>query len=177
MRPDVNLSTHVEDMIKAIEYEDLTEIILVGHSYGGMVVTGVADRIPDRIAHLVYLDAQLPQDGQSWHDLNRGRTPPPPPPLETLAPEDRADVLRMTEQPPETRAEKIRLEMPIEKRRFTRTFIKATGSPRPPQGSSIWEAADRVKEDPDWRYRALPTGHAAQMTMPNEFVALLLELV
>jgi pimeloyl-ACP methyl ester carboxylesterase len=177
MRPDINLSTHIEDVVKVIEYESLKHIVLVGHSYGGMVVTGVADRMPDCIDHLVYLDAQLPQDGESWHDVNRGRRPPPPPSLETLSPEERADVLRMTEQPPETRNEKIRLEMPIEKHEFTRTYIKATGAPRPPDGSSLWEAADRVKNDPDWRYRELLTSHAAQMTMPKEFVALLLELV
>src|SRR3982074_1404641 len=68
--PAVNLSTHVEDVCNAIWYEDLNDIILVGHSYGGMVVTGVAERMPERIAHLVYLDAFLPADGQSLNDMN-----------------------------------------------------------------------------------------------------------
>ena len=68
----MNLSTHIQDVSNAIWYEDLSDIILVGHSYGGMVVTGVADRMPERIQHLVYLDAFLPSDGQSLYDLGGG---------------------------------------------------------------------------------------------------------
>jgi len=59
------LSTHIEDVVNTILYEDLHDIILVGHSYGGMVITGVADRVPDRIKRLVYLDAFIPGDGES----------------------------------------------------------------------------------------------------------------
>lgn len=64
-RPDIGLSTHIEDVVNVILYEDLHDIILVGHSYGGMVITGVADRLPDRIRRLVYLDAFVPNDGES----------------------------------------------------------------------------------------------------------------
>jgi pimeloyl-ACP methyl ester carboxylesterase len=64
-RPDIGLSTHIEDVVNTILYEDLHDIILVGHSYGGMVITGVADRIPDRVKRLVYLDAWVPNDGES----------------------------------------------------------------------------------------------------------------
>src|SRR5579864_6960902 len=67
--PSVNLSTHIQDVCNALFYEDLTDVILVGHSYGGMVVTGVADRMPERIKHLVFLDAFVPGDGQSLRDL------------------------------------------------------------------------------------------------------------
>src|SRR6185295_14845920 len=56
-RPDIGLNTHIDDVVNTILYEDLRDIILVGHSYGGMVITGVADRVPDRIKRLVYLDA------------------------------------------------------------------------------------------------------------------------
>ena len=63
--PEVGLSTHIEDIVKLFEFEDLHEVVLVGHSYGGMVIAGVADRIPDRIAKLVYFDAILPEDGES----------------------------------------------------------------------------------------------------------------
>src|SRR5438270_1078401 len=70
--PEVNLSTHIQDVCNTLWYEDLTDVILVGHSYGGMVVTGVADRMPERIKHLVYLDAFLPGDGQSLYDLGGG---------------------------------------------------------------------------------------------------------
>ena len=64
-RPDIGLNTHIEDVVNTILYEDLRDIILVGHSYGGMVITGVADRVPDRIKRLVYLDAMAPNDGDS----------------------------------------------------------------------------------------------------------------
>src|SRR5436309_13119595 len=64
-RPDIGLSTHIEDVVNMILFEDLHDIILVGHSYGGMVITGVADRVPERIKRLVYLDAMLPNDGES----------------------------------------------------------------------------------------------------------------
>src|SRR5437763_6310667 len=55
--PDVGLATHVEDIVTMLEYEDLTDVVLVGHSYAGMVITGVAHAVPSRLTHLVYLDA------------------------------------------------------------------------------------------------------------------------
>ena len=64
-RPDIGLNTHIDDVVNTILYEDLRDIILVGHSYGGMVITGVADRVPERIRKLVYLDALVPNDGES----------------------------------------------------------------------------------------------------------------
>src|SRR5882762_11844283 len=64
-RPDIGLSTHIDDVVNTILFEDLHDIILVGHSYGGMVITGVADRVPDRIRRLVYVDAFVPNDGES----------------------------------------------------------------------------------------------------------------
>lgn len=64
-RGDIGLTTHIDDVVNTILYEDLRDIILVGHSYGGMVITGVADRVPDRIKRLVYLDAIVPADGDS----------------------------------------------------------------------------------------------------------------
>lgn len=68
-RGDIGLTTHIDDVVNAILYEDLRDIILVGHSYGGMVITGVADRVPDRIKRLVYLDAMVPSDGESVSTL------------------------------------------------------------------------------------------------------------
>ena len=65
----INLSTHITDIANGILWEDLRQIILVGHSYGGMVVTGVADAMTDRISALVYLDAFLPTAGKSFHDI------------------------------------------------------------------------------------------------------------
>jgi pimeloyl-ACP methyl ester carboxylesterase len=66
---DIGLETHITDVVNMIRYEDLHDIILVGHSYGGMVITGVADRVPDRIKRLVYLDAFVPRDGESMRSL------------------------------------------------------------------------------------------------------------
>jgi pimeloyl-ACP methyl ester carboxylesterase len=67
--PQIDLDTHVHDILGVFEFEDLHDVILVGHSYGGMVMTGVAQHIPHRLAHLVYLDALVPQDGQSVLDI------------------------------------------------------------------------------------------------------------
>jgi pimeloyl-ACP methyl ester carboxylesterase len=69
MSPDINLDTHITDVVKLLHFEDLHDVILVGHSYGGMVITGIADRAADRIGHLVYLDAAKPQNGQSLVDV------------------------------------------------------------------------------------------------------------
>lgn len=66
---DVGLSTHVDDVVNMIMFEDLHDVILIGHSYGGMVITGVADRVPDRIRRLIYLDAFVPDDGESVQSL------------------------------------------------------------------------------------------------------------
>ncbi|MFG1702676.1 alpha/beta fold hydrolase [Nonomuraea sp. M3C6] len=70
LRPDIDLDFHIKDIITVLEYEDLREVILVGHSYGGMVITGAADRAGDRIGHLVYLDAATPINGQSLADVS-----------------------------------------------------------------------------------------------------------
>src|SRR5204863_582906 len=67
--PAVDLSTHIADVLGTLACERLSEVVLVGHSYGGMVVTGVADRAAERVRTLVYLDAFVPQDGQALPDL------------------------------------------------------------------------------------------------------------
>lgn len=67
--PEVGLSTHIEDIVNVLEFEDLREVVLVGHSYGGMVIAGVADRVPDRIGRMVYFDAIVPEDGESVMSL------------------------------------------------------------------------------------------------------------
>lgn len=72
-RADVGLDTHILDIVGVLTFEDLSGVILVGHSYGGNVITGVADRVPERLAHLVYVDANVPHDGQALVDL----MPPP----------------------------------------------------------------------------------------------------
>ena len=71
--PDVGLSTHINDVVNMILFEDLHNVILVGHSYGGMVITGVADRVPERIRRLIYVDALVPDDGESVMSLQGAR--------------------------------------------------------------------------------------------------------
>ncbi|WP_201449402.1 alpha/beta fold hydrolase [Nitrososphaera sp. AFS] len=72
LREDIDLSTHILDITQEFEYEDLDNVILVGHSYGGIVISGVAERIPDRIKRLVYLDGYIPEDGKTAFDLIPG---------------------------------------------------------------------------------------------------------
>jgi pimeloyl-ACP methyl ester carboxylesterase len=69
LTPDINLDTHITDSVNVLVYEDLRDVILAGHSYGGMVITGVADRALDRVGQLVYLDAALPVNGESLADV------------------------------------------------------------------------------------------------------------
>lgn len=64
-REDVGLSTHIDDIVNMLEFEELEDVVLVGHSYGGMVISGVANRVPHRIRQLVYMDALVPEDGES----------------------------------------------------------------------------------------------------------------
>ena len=74
--PDIDLETHINDVVNTILFEDLHDVVLTGHSYGGMVITGVMDRIPERIRHVVFLDAAVPDDGMSIRDLFGGARPP-----------------------------------------------------------------------------------------------------
>jgi pimeloyl-ACP methyl ester carboxylesterase len=182
-----NLSTHIQDVVSCIEYNDLHDIVLVGHSYGGMVVTGVADRIPERITHLVYEDAFLPRDGEScwspemvranlaengWGVNRPGVTEANPVPLN-------APIAGFSPQPRGTLEEPVRLTVPLEHREFTRTYVKASGNPRPPlekQTGQFWEAAARVSADPAWKYYELPCGHGVHREMPSEFAGILLAL-
>ena len=67
--PDVDLDTHIRDVVGVLEYYDLREVVLIGHSYGGMVITGAADQCGNRIAHLVFVAAHAPRDGESAAQL------------------------------------------------------------------------------------------------------------
>ena len=75
--PDNDLETHIQDVLGVLTFEDLRNVVLLGHSYGGMVATGVADRAPERLAQLIYLDAFVPDDGEAlagfWPEAERRR--------------------------------------------------------------------------------------------------------
>ncbi|MDE3077632.1 MAG: alpha/beta fold hydrolase [Chloroflexota bacterium] len=180
--PDVNLSTHVQDLYNAVWYEDLKDIILVGHSYGGMVVTGAIDRLADRVKHLVYLDAFLPAHGQSLYDLGGGgprdsadgwRVPGPERDFGSPA-ENEWHRQRRVDHPRATLEEKVRLEVPLEERPFSLTYIVATGRERP--APFFDGAADRLRGNPRWTVREISGDHGMNWTNPEGLVRLFLEL-
>lgn len=76
LHPGIDLNAHIDDVVNLLFYEDLRNVIIVGHSYGGMVITGVADRSPERIGHRVYLDAAYPMDGESLRKHAPGNMEP-----------------------------------------------------------------------------------------------------
>jgi pimeloyl-ACP methyl ester carboxylesterase len=185
--PHVCLTTHVTDVVNVILYEDLRGIVLLGFSYGGFVVTGALEHIGDRVAHLVYLDAFVPGDGDSLDALTgKPRRPVielggdwlvPPRPREYDDPAEAAWAsMRRTPHPAGCFSEPVRLARPLEDYPFTRTYIKATGEPRPEPGGPFWEAADRARNSPAWRYREIATTHVVASNRPEDLARLLLEL-
>jgi pimeloyl-ACP methyl ester carboxylesterase len=186
--PQVCLTTHVTDVVNAVLYEDLRAIVLLGFSYGGFVVTGALQHIGDRVAHLVYLDAFVPEDGDSLYSLTGGVARGgvielgrewlvPPQPRDYDDPAEAAWAgARRTPHPAGCFTEPVRLVRPLEDYPFTRSYIKATGEPRPEPGGPFWAAADRARHSPAWRYREVATGHMILSNRPEDLIRLLLEL-
>ena len=165
--------------------------MLLGFSYGGFVVTGALEHIGGRVRHLVYLDAFVPGDGDRVDAMLGGTAGPgaigvggdwlvPPQPREFDDPAEAAWAsARRTPQPVGCFTEPVRLVRPLEDYPFTRTYIKATGEPRPgpgEPGAPFWAAADRVRQSPAWRYREIATNHMIASNRPGDLVRLLLEL-
>ena len=187
---EVDLSTHVTDVLNVLEFEDLRDVVLVGHSYGGMVVTGVAGAAaPGRIGQLVYLDAFVPSDGQAMVDLVQGgrarygegwQLPPPAPPLGTFGISDENDFAwvksKLVPHLGATLTEPVKLPSPLEEQPFGRTYILAAGERPPEAPSPFHSAAERLRQDPRWRVESLPTGHDVMVTMPRELTQILLSL-
>ena len=190
--PDIDLETHINDVVGVLEYEDLQDVLLVGHSYGGVVITGAADRVPQRVAQLVYLDAEVPADGQSEYDLlptderamyeelahGRGdawKIPPPvPEPLpDDLDPDLRWALSRMVPQPLKTFSQPVRLTNPVAPA-LVRTYIFCTLGK---EGQQLPRYVERARSEPGWRYYELAEGHGAHITAPQKLTQLLLELV
>ncbi|HUZ76534.1 MAG TPA: alpha/beta hydrolase family protein [Chloroflexota bacterium] len=179
--PLVNLSTHVRDVYNAIWYEDLNDIILVGHSYGGMVVTGVVEQMPERIKHLVYLDAFLPRDGQSLYDLSGAPpatdwlVPGPNRPGDPNSPEVKWNAARRVSHPRATLEEKVKVSVPLEQRPFSLTYIQALG--RDGTNTSFFDrCAGELRGNPRWTVRTIDGGHSMQQTNPRGLFNLLQEL-
>jgi pimeloyl-ACP methyl ester carboxylesterase len=185
--PHVNLSTHVRDVVNHVLYEDLTDIVLLGFSYGGMVVTGALEHIADRIRHLVYLDAFVPEDGQSLFAMTGRPTVPigvgdswlvPSAPRDFDDPVEAAfAVPRRVEHPISCFTEPVRLAQPLDSYSFTRTYIRATADPADAAGSSVFaKTAERLRNSATWRYREVATNHMIPSNRPRELADLLLEL-
>ena len=181
----IDLSLHVEDVCAVLEWEDLREVVLVGFSYGGMVIAGVADRMPERIRHLVYFDALVPLDGQSANDLlatheraalqGDGDWIDPAPAL-ALHPVSADPAIRAWMERKLVRHPLRSFEEPIHFRdqarldALPRTFIYCSDKLAADDPSAI-----RVRTEPGWQYRTLATTHYAMLSMPDEVTDLLME--
>lgn len=182
--PQVTLETHIADVVNLVRWEELTDIVLCGHSYGGCVITGAADRLADRVRALVYLDAFILEDGQSLHDLlpaeareaqvtsaretgNGWQVQPISAEFFRVNAADRAWVDRQcTPQSLATFQHRVRLTNPIAADKCT--HVLATGyehSPFPP-----FHALAKRK---GWRTLTIDCGHDVMLDKPTELVALL----
>lgn len=173
-----------------LEFEDLDQVVLVGHSYGGMVITGVADQTPQRLAQLVYLDAEVPADGQSEFDLlepkeragyqqavtTRGQGWQIPPPVPDPLPQDldaklRWAMSRMVPQPINTFTQPLRLTNPAGAG-VARTYILCTQG----KGQELPGYVQQARSDSAWRFVELAAGHGVHVTAPQQLADLLVAL-
>lgn len=175
--PEVDLETHVLDVVNVLCYEDLHDAVLVGSSYGGMVITGVAERVPERIQHLIYLDAFAPENGESvadlvdpefWAGLQQAaqaygdgwRVPHNPP-----------DADRRTDFPLKAAVQPLTVDNP-DAARLKHTYVLFTESFLRP---TMERMAARAREA-GWNYREMPFDHYPCIDRPHEVAELLLEL-
>jgi pimeloyl-ACP methyl ester carboxylesterase len=185
--PQVGLGTHVRDVVNAILYEDLRDVVLLGFSYGGMVVTGALEHVADRVRELVFLDAFVPGDGDSVLSLSGapGRRPaevgePWLAPAPARVFDDPAEAAfsapRRTPQPVATFTEPVHLAQPLEAFPFGRTYVRATVEEPGVPWAAFERAAQRARRNPAWRYREIATTHMVASNRPQELAAVLLEL-
>jgi pimeloyl-ACP methyl ester carboxylesterase len=178
-RADIDLATHVTDILRVLEFEDLTGVNLIGHSYGGMVATGVADRARPRIAQLIYIDAFAPSDGDSVIDLlpaaaraqrkpsADGFIPPTPMPPDTPA-EDRAwaEPLRLP-QPAKTFEQKLKMQNGA--LTLSRSYIYCTRNASDDRFRPFYERAKRE----GWGAYEIDSSHNPHITCPQVLADLL----
>jgi pimeloyl-ACP methyl ester carboxylesterase len=183
----IDLETHIQDVVGLLEMEDLGDVVLVGHSYGGMVVTGAADRAAARIRQLVYLDAFVPEEGRCLLDYavperaarmraegeKTGFVTPPPMALWGLTkPEHLAFVgPREVRHPFATMSQRISLRNAAAAATLPKRFIYCSS----PATGSFDQFAAKYRDDPAWRFHELKTGHDAMLLMPEAVTRLLLE--
>lgn len=174
--PAVDLSTHINDVVNLVLFEDLKDIVLVGHSYGGMVITGVADRIPERIRKLIYLDAFVPNDGESVFTANPGNhawirsmekdgmiVPPWVKPDQPF-PKDVPHSVK-------TFSEAISLKNPKSKN-LPAVYILTVDEGKKAQEDTFAPFAERAKKR-NWKYIEMIADHNPQWSKPNELAELL----
>ena len=187
--PAVDLDTHVQDIVALLETEDLERVVLVGHSYAGMVITGVLSRMPQRISQVVYLDAFLPEDGKCLNDYSIGAPGYPEKvrelgegwrlpfkgtlSLEVLGIEDPADLAwmlpRMTDQPYRTFTQPLRFATPAAAA-VQRSYVLSSDR------AHYVEAAQRAQSQ-GFRLVNVPgAGHDVMVTRPKELADALLNL-
>ncbi|MEO8145497.1 MAG: alpha/beta hydrolase [Betaproteobacteria bacterium] len=181
--PAIDLEAHIADIAAVLELEDLREVILIGHSYGGMVATGVADRARDRIAALVYVDAFAPRDGESVFDLTPARReamleatrksgdgwkmPPSPMPPDTAEADQAWAMPRRMPQPLKTFEQKLLLKHgePTLPRHYI--YCKRC---RP--DDSFRQFYERAKRE-GWGHHEIDASHNPHITAPDALAALL----
>jgi pimeloyl-ACP methyl ester carboxylesterase len=182
----IDLDTHIEDILNVIKYEGLRDIVLLGHSYGGMVATGVADRARDRVAQLIYLDAFVPEDGQSLLDLNESdrqrmqelvkdggwRVPPRPISPDTAEADIEWLNARRVDMP--VKCFDTRLKLQGGKLTLPRSYIYAT---RITPADTFGQFAKRTKNEAGWRYYEIDASHSPNVTAPEVLMALLETIV
>lgn len=184
-RPEIDLETHIQDVVALLEMEDLTDVILLGHSYGGMVVTGAADRAVARIRELIYLDAFVPQDGKCLLDYvvpergarmkeegeRTGMITPPPMSLWGLTRREHLEFVgpREVKHPYATMTQPIRISSPEKLARIPKTFVYCSS----PATGSFDQFAAKYRNDPTWRFHELKTGHDAMLLMPEAVTQIL----
>ncbi|MEN9539325.1 MAG: hypothetical protein RLZZ126_1560 [Pseudomonadota bacterium] len=180
----LNLDSHIQDVMQMVEYEGLRGIILVGHSYGGMVATGVADRLthaePGRVRHLIYVDAFAPRQGQSLLSLGseaeRDRVrrlvaeqgsgwllPPNPLPADTAAEDQAWCTPRRVAQPVACFEQAIQLTGAVE--RLPRSYVYCN---RAGPGDVFRQFSNRARTEPNWRHFEIDTSHNPHITTPDE---------
>lgn len=174
---DIDLQTHINDVVNLILFEDLHNIVLTGHSYGGMVITGVMDRVPERIKHVVYLDAAVPDDGMSLWDLFGGNGP--------RDPNRFADGFMQVPwvkpgaKPPHNVKHSIKcFDQPVSYKNPAAKALNVTYVAFVPKDKSAEERAKTDKswqraESRGWTIRTFPGGHVAQMENPRGVATLI----
>jgi pimeloyl-ACP methyl ester carboxylesterase len=183
---ETTLQTHAQDLQAVLQMHDLRDVILVGHSYAGMVTSLVAERERARIKQLVYLDAFVPEDGKRVVDyllpLERREAIAkigaetgfvPPVPATALGVSDAEDLAwinaRVVKQPFATFNEPVRLTAPAGAG-LLRTYIACIQ----PASGSFGQFADKLRDDPGWQFKELRTGHNAMVTAPQALAKALL---